>query len=92
MARVAARRDMQPQACMVSSAQYEIGERLWIYGKRTDALLHCQVVDTSHPAHRRGHIERRRLVELSYEVTKQLCGTVNGSSAECAVLVIKLGE
>ncbi len=91
MARVARSRDMQPQACMISSAEYEIGTFLWVYGKKTGALLHCQVVDVSHPAHRRGHVARRRLVELSYEVTKQFCGTVNGSSAECAVLVIKLG-
>ena len=90
MARVAARRDMQPQACMISSAQYEIGTWLWVYGQRTDTLLHCQVVDVSQARHRRGHIARRRLIELSYEVTEKLCGTVRGSSAECPVLVIKL--
>ena len=90
MATVAARRDMQPVACMISSAQYEIGTWLWIYGQRTDTLLHCQVVDISHPKHRRGHIERRRLIELSYEVARALCGTTKGSSAECPVLIIAL--
>ena len=90
MSRVAARRDMQPQACMVSSAEYEIASWLWIYGKRTDTLIHCQVVDVSAPKHKQGHIARRRLIELSYEVTEKLCGTVRGSSAECPVLVIKL--
>lgn len=90
MPRVAARRGMQPQACMISSAQYEIGEWLWVYGKQTGALLHCQVVDVSQTRHRQGHIARRRLIELSWENTAQLCGTVNGSSAECPVFIMRL--
>jgi hypothetical protein len=92
MSKVSRNRDMSPVACMISSAQYGIGEWLWIYGKRTGALLHCRVTDVSHPKHKQGHIERRRLVELSYEVTRALCGTTKGSSAECPVLVIALGE
>jgi hypothetical protein len=92
MARVAARRDMQPQACMISSAQYGIGEWVWVFGKRTGALLHCQVIDVSQTRHKKGHIARLRLIELDYAVTRQLCGTVNGSSAECPVTIIKLGE
>ena len=90
MARVATRRDMQPQACMISSAEYEIGTWLWVYGKHTDTLLHCQVVDISHPRDVKRHLRTQRLVELSWEVTRALCGTTKGSSAECPVLIIKL--
>jgi hypothetical protein len=92
MAKVSRNRDMPPVACMISSAQYEIGDWLWIYGKRTETLLHCRVTDVSHPTHRQGHIDRRRLVELSYEVTRALCGTTKGSSIECPVLIIRTGE
>ena len=87
MAKVAARRDMQPQACMISSAQFEIGTWLWVFGKRTGALLHCQVVDVSASRDRARHLRTKRLIELSYEVTVALCGTTKGSSAECPVLI-----
>lgn len=90
MNQVAHNRGMQPQACMISSAQYEIGTWLWIYGKRTDVLLHCQVTDVSHPRDRPRHLRTRRLVELSYEVTVALCGTTRGSSAECPVTIIRV--
>ena len=90
MAKVAARRDMQPQACMISSAEYDLGTWLWVFGKRTGVLLHCQVVDVSQTRHRQGHIKRRRLVELAWENTMALCGTTKGSSAECPVLIVRV--
>ncbi len=92
MAEVAARRALPPQACMISAAQHGIGTWLWVYGTRTRALLHCQVVDVSQARHKQGHIRRGRLIELSYEVTRQLCGTINGSSAECPIIIISEGD
>lgn len=90
MQQVARNRNMQPQACMVSSAQYKIGEWVWVLGKKTGVLLHCQIVDVSETRHRKGHLERKRLIELSWEVTRQLCPTIRGSSAECPVLTVRL--
>ncbi len=90
MARVARARDMQPQVCMVSSPIWPIGTRLWVYGEHTQVLLHCTVVDVSHPRDVKRHLRTRRLIELSYEVTEKLCKTTKGSSAECPVLIIKL--
>jgi hypothetical protein len=90
MTEVAVRRGMQPQACMISSAQYEIGTQVWVYGKRTGALLRCVVVDVSHPRDVERHRRTGRLIELGYAVTKRLCGTIKGSSAECPVTIYKL--
>lgn len=92
MDQVSRNRDMPPVACMVSSPVYPLGDWLWVYGQRTDRLLHCRVTDVSHPKHRQGHINRRIWVELSYENTQALCGTTRGSVKECPVLVVKLGE
>lgn len=92
MSKVAARRDLQEAPCMISSAQYPIGTWLYIYGKNTGALRWCKVVDVSGPEHKAGHIRRRRLVELSYEVTRDLCGALNEPSRACPVLIIQLEE
>lgn len=92
MARVARNRDMQPEACMISSAQYDIGTWLWVYGKRTGVLLHCRVTDVSHPRDVKRHLKTRRLVELSWEVTRALCKTTTDPSIACPVLIIKVGE
>lgn len=81
---------MQPQPCMISSAQYEIGDWLWVYGN--GVLLHCRVTDVSHPRDVKRHIRTRRLVEISWENTVALCGTTRGSSAECPVLIIRMEE
>ena len=90
MARVSANRDMPPVACMVSSAQYAIGDWLWIYGVRTDTLLHCRVTDTSHPRDKARHLRTKRLVELDYAVTRALCGATNEPSAACKVIIVRL--
>jgi hypothetical protein len=90
MAKVAARRGMEPQACMISSAEYDIGTWVWVYGVRSGALLHCQVIDVSHPRDVARHRRTRRLIELDYAVTKEICTTTRGSSAECPVIIVRL--
>ena len=90
MARVSANRDMPPVACMVSSAEHEVGAWLWIYGIRTDVLLHCRVTDVSHPRDRARHRRTKRLIELDYAVTHALCGSVNEPSASCPVVIVRL--
>jgi len=91
MGAVADRRDMAQSSCMVSSPVYPLGTRLYVYGARTGALLRCQVVDVSHPRDKARHLRTKRLVELSYESARALCGTVRGNSIECPVLVVRLG-
>lgn len=90
MERVALRRDMQPAACMVSSPVWPLGTDLWVYGEKTQALLHCTVTDVSHPRDRVRHIRTKRVVELSYEVTRDLCGTTRGRPDECPVVVVRI--
>ncbi len=90
MAEVAERRDIEQTACMVSSPVYPLGTRLWVYGERTGALLRCTVVDVSQKRDKARHLRTRRVVEVSWEVTRVLCGTVKGSSSECPVVVIRL--
>jgi hypothetical protein len=92
MARVARNRDLAPIVCQVSRPRGPIGGWVWVFGERTGALLHCQVVDVSHPRDLARHIRTRRVVEISHENAAQLCGTTKGSVKECPVLVIALGE
>ena len=92
MDRVAARRDLAPAPCMVSSPRYAIGSFVYVYGKQTGALRHCKVVDVSADADRARHIRTGREVELDYAVTAAICGTTRGSVAECGVIVIRLEE
>lgn len=90
MARVARTRDMPPAACMVSSPVWPLGTQLWVYGERTQTLLPCTVVDVSAPKDRARHIRTKRVVELSYEVTKALCGSTKERVIDCPVTVVKL--
>ena len=86
MARVAQRRGMEPSACMVSSATHPLGAWLWVRGK-TGATLLCQVVDVSHPRDIKRHIRTGRIVELSYEVTRALCGSTRERSIDCPITI-----
>jgi hypothetical protein len=90
MARVAQLRDMAPAACMVSSPVWPLGTRLWVYGEKTQALLHCTVTDVSHPRDRERHIRTKRVVELSFEVTEALCGSTKERVIDCPVTVVRL--
>jgi hypothetical protein len=90
MARVAEKRDMQPQACMVSSPVWPLGTQLWVYGEKTGQLLDCTVTDVSAPKDQARHIRTKRVVELSFEVTKQLCGSTKQRVIDCPVVVVKL--
>ncbi len=90
MDRVAANRGMPPAACMVSSPVYPLGTMLWVWGERTQTLLHCRVTDVSQPRHRKGHIARRIWVELDFAVTEALCGSTRERVTSCPVVVINL--
>lgn len=83
---------MVPVACMVSSPIWPLGTRLWVYGEKTHTLLDCTVVDVSAPKDRERHIRTRRVVELSYEVTKALCGSTRERVVDCPVTVVKLED
>lgn len=89
MAQVSRRRDMPVVACMVSSPVHPLGAWLWVYGERTGALLHCRVTDISHPRDRARHIRTRRVVELDWSVTTQLCGSTRERAIDCPVMVIR---
>lgn len=90
MERVARNRDMQPAACMVSRPRGPIGGWVWVYGEKTQTLLHCRVTDVSAPADVARHIKLRRRVELSYEVTNALCGSTRERVIDCPVLVVRI--
>jgi len=90
MTQVAHNRGMSPVACMVSSPVWPLGTRLWVYGEKTGALLDCTVTDVSHPRDKARHIRTRRVVELSFEVTKALCGSTRERVIDCPVVVVKL--
>ena len=92
MTRVAANRDMAPQACMVSSPVWPLGTHLWVYGERTQTLLQCTVMDVSAPKDRGRHIRTKRVIELSFEVTEALCGSTKERVIDCPVVVIKLED
>jgi hypothetical protein len=56
----------------------------------TQTLLDCTVVDVSAPKDAARHIRTRRVVELSFEVTKALCGSTRERVIDCPVMVVKL--
>ncbi len=90
MEKVARTRDIQPVACMVSRPHGPIGGWAWIYGERTGALLHCKIVDVSHPRDRARHIRTRRVVEIAWENAMVLCGSTRGRVIDCPVIVVEL--
>lgn len=90
MRRVSLNRDMEPVACMVSSASFEVGTWLWIYGEQTGVLLHCRVTDISAPSDEARHRRTRRIAELSFEVTARVCGATREPSRSCPITVVKL--
>lgn len=92
MQAVAARRDITPVPCMVSSPVYAVGDWVYVWGRRTGVLRHCKIVDVLHPRDRARHIRTRRWVEISYEVTVALCGSTKGRPTDCPVIVFKLEE
>lgn len=92
MGKVASRRGLQPEPCMVSSPRYEIGEHVYVYGVRTKVLRYCLVADVSAPQHRAGHLRRGIETELNYEVTKELCGSTREPSRSCPVIVYRLND
>lgn len=61
-----------------------------MYGEKTGVLLHCKIVDISHPRDVKRHEQTKRVTELSFEVTQRVCGTTKGSVRECPVTIIDL--
>jgi hypothetical protein len=79
-------------ACAVSSPFYAVGERVWVYGRNTDRLELCTVVDVSHPKDRARHIRTRRIAELGFREARRLCGAraMGEPPTRCPILVVKL--
>lgn len=82
---VAARRGMQPVACMVAHPTAPLGSWLLVEGR---VRLRCQVVDVSAPQDKARHIRLRR-IEVDPKSGAKLCGeTWQGNPKECTVFVI----
>ena len=92
MERLARSRDMASVPCMISSPVYRLGTWVYVYSPKTKALRYCRVTDTSHPKDRERHLKTKRVVELSYEVTTDLCGSTRQPVLDCPVIVIRLQE
>jgi hypothetical protein len=94
MERVARTRDLEPVGCMVSSPTYPIGTWLYLYGKNTAALRYCRVTDVSAPKDRARHLRTKRVVELSYEAARDLCGAaaMDDPPTACPVVVVRVNE
>jgi hypothetical protein len=87
MAKVARRRKLDPAPCMVSRPRGPIGGWVYVYGERTGQTLKCLITDVSHPRDLKRHLRTRRIVELSWETTAQICGTTKGRPVDCPVRV-----
>lgn len=92
MARVARNRDMVPVSCMVSRPRGPLGGWVWVYGVNTQALRRCQIVDVSAPRDLARHIRLKRVVEISYENTRELCGRTDERVIDCPIVIVWEGE
>jgi len=94
MEAVARNRDMPRVGCMISSPTLPLGSWVYVWGVRGGVLRHCRITDVSAPKDRRRHIRTGRIAELGYPEARDICGIeyINGSSAECPILVISEGE
>jgi len=92
MEKVAARRGLQPESCMVSSPIHPVGAHVWVWGEKTKVLLRCLVADVSHPRDRARHLRTGRVIELGYASTAAICGNTTGPARECPVWVMRAGE
>lgn len=73
---------------MVSRPRGPIGGWVWVYGEKTGALLRCKIVDVSHPRDLARHERMRRVVEISHENARALCGSTKERVIDCPVIVI----
>lgn len=94
MERVARNRHMAIVPCMVSSPYYGVGTWVYVWSHNKQILRHCRVTDVSAPQDAPRHKRTRRIVELSYELARELCGHefINSRPEACPVTVIKLNE
>ena len=91
MAKVAHRRDIVAEGCMISSARHPIRTKLYVYGVRTGELLTCIVVDVSHPRDKARHIRTGREIEVSWEDALRICGSRRERPTDCPVIVVQIG-
>ena len=92
MERVARVRGLEPVGCMVSSARYDVGTWLWVYGVNMDTLLHCRVTDVSQTRDRARHLRTGREIEAGYTEAERLCGAsaLDKRPEQCPVIVVKV--
>lgn len=96
---VAKRRGIPPAPCMVSRPDGPIGGWVWVWGRNTNTLLHCKIVDVSDlvvkcqrgrcESDRDRHWRTGRIVELSYKIALLLCSRkhINHRPEQCPVTV-----
>lgn len=92
MERVAARRGIEAQPCMVAwtvARDSDVGERwLLVEGARTGVRRRCLVVDLPERRDRPNLVQRGILVELDYQSSRAICGKRwQGKATECPVQV-----
>lgn len=92
MEKVAARRGLAAEACMVSSPIHPVGAHVWVWGERTQVLLRCLVADVSHPRDRARHLRTGRVIELGYASTAAICGNTTGPARACPVWVMRVND
>lgn len=92
MQRVAARRGLPTDGCLISSAYYPIGTHLWVWGVSTKRLKDCLVVDVSADKDRARHRRTKRIIEIAHEDAMALCGSVKSRPTDCPVIVFYLEE
>lgn len=92
MARVAERRGMAVQGCLISSAYYPLGTHLWVWGVKTKRLKDCTVVDVSADKDRARHRRTKRLIEIAHEDAQELCGSTKSRPTDCPVITFLVNE
>jgi len=87
MRKVAIRRGLVPEKCMISRVDGPIGEHAWVHGLKTDKWLYCLIVDVSHPNDRQRHIRTKRIIEVAHENALAICGSTHNGPKQCPVEV-----
>jgi hypothetical protein len=90
MQRVAERRGLSTEGCLISSAYYPLGTRLAVWGVNTKVLRWCTVVDVSHPLDVARHKRTKRIIELDAAMAPIICGNL-GKPTDCGVIVFFIG-
>jgi hypothetical protein len=89
MARVAQRRGMAQEKCMVAATHHPLGARLRVTGEVTGVSLSCRVVDIPHPRDRKTIERRGIIIEVSHENALAICGSTRQAPRDCPVRVVR---